>query len=358
MKSINIFNNTKNKKLILIAFILIFVFGFLAAGSIVAQEPGTSDPGIKLIPNISIPGSDFSKGRSVTIGPDSIGQYIVALYEYGAGLAGVVAMFMLVFAGWQWLMAAGRADQITKAKETIVNVFVGLALLFGGYLLMSQISQNSVNFKDIQLAPIEPKVGHYTACERISELVAELPSIVTPQCGEPIGMSPGVEDTELNFLLRQVGDEVQCISKNCTAENHQCIRSRGYTSCPSASSLFEDLPECYCAAFDCDSIWENGNDCSAYKFNSFLCNANGCYDEIKLPEACRFTTNMVGSCVGLDGKTCEKNYECFFDSDDNDESEYCCVDINNHYDECFPIELAETGPAGSDPDDYRGCGND
>ena len=40
-------------------------------------------------------------------------------------------MFMLVFAGWQWLMAAGRADQITKAKDTIVGVLVGLVLLFG-----------------------------------------------------------------------------------------------------------------------------------------------------------------------------------------------------------------------------------
>ena len=153
------------KKLFLTFFSLIFVFSFLVPNIVIAQEvgvvPTTGSPNkcdIEFIPNISIPGSDFLKAeKGVCINSDSIGYYIVALYKYGAGFAGIVAMFMLVFAGWQWLMAAGRADQISKAKDTIVSVFVGLALLFGGYLLMSQISENSVNFKDIGLdyIPVE-----------------------------------------------------------------------------------------------------------------------------------------------------------------------------------------------------------
>jgi len=54
-------------------------------------------------PNVPIPiriGS-YDFGGTNIVGPDFLASYIVAIYTYGAGFAGIVAMFMLVIAGWR-----------------------------------------------------------------------------------------------------------------------------------------------------------------------------------------------------------------------------------------------------------------
>ena len=362
IKNMNIFNKTKNKKLFLTFFSLIFVFSFLAASTIMAQGgdtvPTTEQPkcDIKFIPNISIPGSDFLKSEEgVCLGTDSIGFYIVALYRYGAILAGVVAMFMLVFAGWQWLMAAGRADQITKAKDTIVGVFVGLALLFGGYLLMSQISQNSVNFKDIQLAHIEPKLDNHRACERISELLADSPGpLINYQCGDIIGMSPGNDDTELNTLLEQVNGLVQCVSQNCPGDG-DCVRSGVYTPCPAALA-FSETPDCNCESFSCTGVYERATmHCKAYQNDLIGCTQNKCYSD-DFQEACYWYSDVIDEwgttldeCRSIEGKACAKNDQCDVDLDGDNNSEYCCMDVPGFgfNDKCGPIEGGEY-PCGDD----------
>jgi hypothetical protein len=86
----------------------------------------------------------------------SIANYVKGLYNYVAGIAGIVAMFMIVFAAWQWIMAAGNAGKIDTAKDTIRGALIGLALIFGGYLLMNSISERLVSFDSLQIARIEP----------------------------------------------------------------------------------------------------------------------------------------------------------------------------------------------------------
>jgi len=352
------------KKLFLTFFSLIFVFSFLVPNIVIAQEvgvvPTTGSPNkcdIEFIPNISIPGSDFLKAeKGVCINSDSIGYYIVALYKYGAGFAGIVAMFMLVFAGWQWLMAAGRADQISKAKDTIVSVFVGLALLFGGYLLMSQISENSVNFKDIGLARIEPIFSDRVICKKINNILYEG---ITNQCGSPINMSPANDDSELSNLLIMLGDRVKCISQSCSGDD-VCVNKNTYMNCPTVISHFDEEPECFCSTFDCELVWAEGNDCAAYGGNSAMCNGQRCYDETKLPKACRAVGGLPSNkCIDYEGTSCSKNEHCNIDLDGDGNSEYCCVDINNGYDECYHIDDADAGPDGNDElgggGKYRGC---
>jgi len=353
MKSINIFNKTKNKKLILIAFVLIFVFSFLAAGSIVAQEtdivPTTANSDcIKFIPNISIPGSDFMKSEEgVCISTDSIGYYIVALYKYGAGLAGVVAMFMLVFAGWQWLMAAGRADQITKAKDTIVSVFVGLALLFGGYLLMSQISQNSVNFADLKMEIISKGLMPHKACEQIEQVLINHPDLnYTAPCGEPIsGWESFMEE---GFMEQNASlfDSILCVSSICP-EGNKCMVRFESSPCPSSiPDTAQESPDCTCVAEACDLLNFNPadgeNGCAGYYQILNSCVTNKCLGK----EDKKYRTmnqvcgvNRMDKCVKLENVPCDYNSDCDYDGSGT----YCCEDnhiLNPGGDKC---KLKEDG---------------
>jgi len=79
-------------------------------------------------------------------------EYIVAIYKYAAGFVGIVAMFMLVIAAWRWLFAAGNASKINSAKDMVTSVLIGLALLFGGQLLLSQISEDFKSVKPLNVS--------------------------------------------------------------------------------------------------------------------------------------------------------------------------------------------------------------
>lgn len=140
------------KFLIIFYFVTLLIFPFF----IFAQSTVTSDQdadttvdytGISFQPAISIPDSIFA-GKIVVRG-DTLGKYIVAVYRYGGIFAGIVAMFMLVYAAWEWLLAGGNSSKISQAKNKISGTLIGLALLFGGYLLLSLISKNLISFKSL-----------------------------------------------------------------------------------------------------------------------------------------------------------------------------------------------------------------
>lgn len=120
------------------------------------QTPKTGKS-IFFIPNVGIPGTVFSRGSSVAVSGTTIGDFIVAFYVWFAGAAGMLAVFMVMFGGWQWLTAAGNAGRIGQAKETITGAVVGLVLLLGSYVLLASISPTFVNFKDLKefLTPIK-----------------------------------------------------------------------------------------------------------------------------------------------------------------------------------------------------------
>ena len=143
----------KKKKLFALGFFLVFFSVLLVGFEVQAVECSWNQLCYK--PNVPIPvevnGYNFAAEEILIENGDFLASYIVAIYIYGARFAGILAMFMLVIAGWRWLMAGGNAQQITEAKQIVQGVLLGLALLFGGQLLLSQISDNFDSIKSLDL---------------------------------------------------------------------------------------------------------------------------------------------------------------------------------------------------------------
>lgn len=64
------------------------------------------------------------------------------------GISGSVALAMFVYAGWLWVFAQGRPDQIQAGKDTMKNASIGLAIIFGAYA--------AINFAIAFLGGIDP----------------------------------------------------------------------------------------------------------------------------------------------------------------------------------------------------------
>ncbi len=55
------------------------------------------------------------------------------------GLMGVVALVMIVWAGFTWTTAAGNPDKVKKAKTILVWTILGVAAVLASYLILSTV---------------------------------------------------------------------------------------------------------------------------------------------------------------------------------------------------------------------------
>ena len=84
-------------------------------------------------------GLQTSKYLPSSTQPSSIPLILLAIVDDLLRLAGLAAVFFIIWAGAQYIISQGSPDQAARAKDTIVNAFIGLvialvAIAFVGYL--------------------------------------------------------------------------------------------------------------------------------------------------------------------------------------------------------------------------------
>ncbi|OGE83684.1 MAG: hypothetical protein A3B10_04485 [Candidatus Doudnabacteria bacterium RIFCSPLOWO2_01_FULL_44_21] len=89
----------------------------------------------------TLAGVKSSTDKSSTL-PACINQ----IYVWSLGVGGLLALLMVIFGGYMYMTAAGNAEQASKGVEMLWGAIIGLALLFGAYLLLRTINPDLVNF--------------------------------------------------------------------------------------------------------------------------------------------------------------------------------------------------------------------
>ena len=148
-------------------FILLALFiltNFARAETARSEEPQILTPRLQVdIPGIQpftkpalqtveIPGTDTER-KILDI--DFISVYLIGLYQYLVGIAAIVAGVMIVWAGFRWLTSGGSPDRIGDAKKKIAGALVGMALVFGSYMIVYLINPDLVFFKPLRITKIE-----------------------------------------------------------------------------------------------------------------------------------------------------------------------------------------------------------
>lgn len=150
------------KKLRLISCLLIlsgcFAIGFfnisLAQNSddLGASTPKISEP--LNIPDISvnIPGLTFRESTCTETECTTpwLADYIQALYQYGIGIIGILAVITLMVGGIMWVTAAGNEERVGGAKKWIGSSLIGVLIAFSSYMIL-----NFVNPALTQLSPLK-----------------------------------------------------------------------------------------------------------------------------------------------------------------------------------------------------------
>ena len=61
------------------------------------------------------------------------------------GLLGLIALVLIIYGGFIWMLSSGNEEQVTKAKDIIVGAVIGLLIILASYGIASYVFNNLMN---------------------------------------------------------------------------------------------------------------------------------------------------------------------------------------------------------------------
>jgi len=110
-------------KSIIIAFSLLLLFSF--AHSVHAVGAGTD--------NVCLTDPLSSGGTNHPGISELIGRGIKGLLS----VIGSIALVLIIYGGFTWMTAAGSAERVTKGRDIVVYVALGLIVIFSAYAIIN-----------------------------------------------------------------------------------------------------------------------------------------------------------------------------------------------------------------------------
>jgi len=138
-------NSHRTIKIIFFIIILInIVFPFVQK----VQALNEIDDPMYFTPQVGI-GTEVQVGEKIKIDEWTFVNYVVAIYDWSIKAIVLLAIVMIMYAGFKWMMAGGNASSITKARDQIISALIGLVLAIGSYTLLNFINPSLVRFREL-----------------------------------------------------------------------------------------------------------------------------------------------------------------------------------------------------------------
>ncbi len=187
------------KNLFKSTFLIFSILGVFSSFLMVAQAENIVDV------NFPCPGSDIPGFPECERQPDGVVDndfvgYVIRIYQFGIGIVGIVAVGMIVYGGILIAWNTESVDKKGKGREMITSALIGIAVLFGSYLILNTINPQLVRFDLAGTVPDKSKDADTLGGETDKGL-----SRLQTLCGEngnpasilrPNGEAPGMPNCE------------------------------------------------------------------------------------------------------------------------------------------------------------------
>jgi len=106
---------------------------------------------------IKLPGLKFS---DIKVGEEDgdkylyisyLGEYIAAAYKYIVVIASILAVVMIINAGFGIAMSGGNSEKISHSKKRIAQALIGLFIAIESYVMLYTINPNLIKFKSLKV---------------------------------------------------------------------------------------------------------------------------------------------------------------------------------------------------------------
>jgi hypothetical protein len=85
-----------------------------------------------------------------------LAQYINGAYRYLVAVVLIVAIVMVVYGGFRYLVGSSLGD-IQAGKKIIVDAIFGMLFVLGAYMILNTINPSTLNLKVLQLSNVTPQ---------------------------------------------------------------------------------------------------------------------------------------------------------------------------------------------------------
>lgn len=120
---------TQNKLLVGIVLSVVLAVLLLPAAS-VFSEVGDEQGGDPLKLNLGV-----KYASSTGLGNRDVRTTISDIIKVALGLLGIVALVIILIAGFKWMTASGNEEKVGEAKKMMLQGVIGLAIVFAAYAI-------------------------------------------------------------------------------------------------------------------------------------------------------------------------------------------------------------------------------
>jgi len=164
-----------------------------------------------------------STGGTQTASFTDFGAYMRTVYQFIIGAVGILAVMVIMWAGFLWMTARGNAEQVGRAKGYIGGAILGLVLTLGSFFILNIINPKLVEMQF-------PTMPQPAATTTITANLGDLCNQTTLKCAT--GLSCLATSTGANRCCISPGSNVPCSSRTECCGSHQCLiggeESTGY----------------------------------------------------------------------------------------------------------------------------------
>jgi hypothetical protein len=76
-------------------------------------------------------------GQTIGTGTEDVRIVVARLIRAAFGFLGIIAVLLVLYAGFLWMTAAGEADKVDRAKKTLTAAIIGLVIMLSAYGITS-----------------------------------------------------------------------------------------------------------------------------------------------------------------------------------------------------------------------------
>ena len=89
------------------------------------------------------PGGNFQNNSG--LGDANPGEVTAGVINWVLGLLGLIAIVLVVYAGFLWMLSRGNEEDIKKAKDILSGAIIGILIILASYGITSYVFENLVN---------------------------------------------------------------------------------------------------------------------------------------------------------------------------------------------------------------------
>jgi len=82
--------------------------------------------------------------RGIDVGKETNLKFAIAnVVNIALGFLGILAVIIIMYAGFKWMTASGNEEQVTDARKMLIQAVIGLFIIMGAWVIINFVVEGA-----------------------------------------------------------------------------------------------------------------------------------------------------------------------------------------------------------------------